>query len=73
MANLSPGLDGDEGGWCWPAIGSKVASGKAERVEWTMACMRRKENGGGIPLVTPTHGDKAATHVKRRSPAVTGR
>jgi hypothetical protein len=35
-------------------------------VERRGACMRRKGNGSGSPLVTPTRRDNALAHMGRR-------
>jgi hypothetical protein len=40
--------------------GEQTGSWERNRAE---QCWWRKGNGGGSPLATPTHGDKAAAHL----------
>jgi hypothetical protein len=52
------------GGRWWPRTEAE-AGGSGER---SGPCVRRKGNGRGSPLATPTCGDKASAHVGRRRP-----
>jgi hypothetical protein len=47
----------------WPATTSKC--GRQWRVEQSGVCVRRKGNGRGSPLATPTRRDKTLDHVGR--------